>query len=291
MSLEPYLIESFTEHTLEEDGGFPAEGTLIRLRLPRLINGPGSQGSSLVSSCYTPETPEFSGTHFAIVTGHLLTDNGLVVSVYPLMSFSKYKKTPAAERLNAIPKLCPIDKLLLLPLPHVKEDLSRERGWRQPETPEGFGAPLDCGEWINDWPAWLWAGTQVFDLFYGQSMGHGHSGGSSGDPSKFSGGNSRGGGGPASRGHQQKSGKYQKNHFQSGSSNNEMNHLFGHEENSSPEDTFFALPDPTFDDDMQLLDYLRSPERNDLAAHQYDSLAEKHRVYDNSKVIAWLEDS
>ncbi|KAK6329603.1 hypothetical protein TWF696_004705 [Orbilia brochopaga] len=327
MASGPYLITSFTRYTLEDHEWFPAPGTLIRARLPRLINGPGSGTSSQASSsCYTPETPGFSSAHFVIVLGTSPTDNGFVVSVYPIMSFSKYGQLPAAERVKSNPKLSIADKRLLLPLPHLKEDLSLESGWRQPETPKGFGVPLDCGQWINNRPAWLWAGTQVFELFYGQSyfvsvpsvtissselariysyiratkhafsiaqVGQGHSGGSSGhpgNPSKFSGRNSRGRGGPASRGHQQKSGKYQKNYSQSGSSNNQANHLSGYEGDSSPKDTSFALLEPTFDDDMELLDYLRSPERNDLAAYHYNSPAENNQTYDSSQVRAWLKD-
>ncbi|KAJ6260529.1 hypothetical protein Dda_4755 [Drechslerella dactyloides] len=325
MASEPYLITSYTQCTLEDDEEFPAPGTLIKARLPPLINFPGSGPSSHNSSSYTPGTTDHSGLHLAIVKNAGSTDNGFCITVYPIMSFSRHHQLPAAERVKRHPNISAVDKLLLLPLPHVKDGLTMETGWRQPETPQEFGVPLDCGQWINTRPAWLWASTQVFELRYGQpyfvpvppvaisssemariyshirarkkafsisqivQRSGGSSSGHPGGSAKFSSGSSRGrdGSSSGSRDHRQKCEKHQKSRGQYEGSSDVENRMSGTERKGCLNDDDAW---PTYEEDMELLDYLRSPSRNDFAAFYRDPSVENKYVHDSSRVTAWLED-
>ncbi|KAJ6263124.1 hypothetical protein Dda_1684 [Drechslerella dactyloides] len=303
MASEPYLITSYTRCTLKDDESFPAPGTLIRLCLPRFINVPGSDPSSSQSSTScTPEMPDLSGTHLAIVKDASSVDNGFIVAIYPIMSFSKHRQLPAADRVKRNPTLSPTDRFLLFPLPHLKQDLSLEAGWRQPETPEEFGEPLDCGRWINSRPAWLWASIQVFELAYGQRyfVPVPHVAVSSSELARIYSyirarrrafaqtvqeyiGRSAHRGGP-SEPHSPSVRSSDKDN--PSSSNHKLIPLENDGKNFPNDDDAW----PTSEDEMELLDYLRSPDRNDLAAYYHSPSAENDRAYDSSRVTAWLED-
>ncbi|KAF3935906.1 hypothetical protein ABW20_dc0105394 [Dactylellina cionopaga] len=160
------FVSSKKKRFLTFEGGFPPQGSFVWLKVPDLGYGrrPTSDASfSLATSIssFSAASSTSSRFHLALVKDLSWVDSGLILTVYTCMKFTSHGDKPPETRLST---LSDISQSLLLPLPHVRTDGSQIVGHRTTPTPTGFGLPLDCGDWVNSEPAWLWCRTVAFEL-------------------------------------------------------------------------------------------------------------------------------
>ncbi|KAK6331197.1 hypothetical protein TWF696_003262 [Orbilia brochopaga] len=133
----------------------PGQIIFVALDPNRATDGPYSDAGSNASSTYDSPWLDHAAYRMVLIRNVIGKQrDAQTIYVYPIMSFNNRKHLPPAGRIFHRPVT---DILRLLPLPHAQSDGALQAGWREAPTPAGFGRPIDCGNWLDQRPSWLWA--------------------------------------------------------------------------------------------------------------------------------------
>ncbi|KAJ6261699.1 hypothetical protein Dda_2497 [Drechslerella dactyloides] len=171
MASIPFISNHIRSHTYGyiDYSNLPEPGDIIFIEVDprRRSNRPWSDAASDASSTYASEYLDTGSYRMALVRDIVDKKDAQTMHVYPILSFHRRNSLPPAERIHHRPVA---DILRLLPLPHVKPDGTMKRGWRAAPTPAGFGPAIDCGNWLDKRPSWLWTEALEFVLGPGDTF-------------------------------------------------------------------------------------------------------------------------